>query len=146
MVQFFGFGSFVHCSVFENKLLILSCLYHFLLRQEMCIYFPRVLAPQGWERPLSLAPPSLWIPQCKSERETSPVPLCRERIGTCLLAANGLFTIINPRRHWLFRDLPRYKGGGVDTTPRVWPLIELKLRDKKRVGWSPREEADGTQF
>ena len=28
-----------------------------------------------------------------------------------------LYTYINPRRLWLFRVLPRHKGGGVDTTP-----------------------------
>ena len=47
---------------------------------------------------------------------------------------------INPRRHWLFRVLPRHRGGGVIRPPRVWPLIELELRGKNdRVGLPERK-------
>ena len=45
-----------------------------------------------------------------------------------------------PRRHWLFRVLPRYGGEGVIRPPRVWPLIELELCDKdERVGLHERK-------
>ena len=53
---------------------------------------------------------------------------------------------LNPRRHWLFRVLRRHKGAGVDTTlSRVWPIIELELREK-RASASLREEADDAQL
>ena len=49
-----------------------------------------------------------------------------------IIGESYIFTLIlNPRRHWLFRVLPRHRGGGRCwyDPPRVWPLIELEEPD-----------------